>query len=1146
MASNPVETYLRQMAETRATGGGVDELSYYTPLNVLLDAVGSELKPKVRCVMQLKNLGAGNPDGGLFTRDQFDRKSGKPRNPQLPNRGAIEAKPVADDAWLTAEGTQVTKYWGKYGLVLVTNYRDFVMVGKDRDGLACKLEDFHLADSEDGFWALAAKPRAAGHRVGQEFLEFLRRCMLHETPLSTPQDLARFLASYARAALARVEDAELASLHSLRTALEESLEMKFEGEKGEHFFRSTLVQTLFYGIFSAWVLWARGRSASDPARFNWKETVYLLRVPVIQSLYGRLSQPSHLEPLGLIQVLDWAEGALNHVDRGSFFEAFEGGQVVQHFYEPFLQEFDPQLRKNLGVWYTPPEIVRYMVERVDRVLRTGLGVADGLADPSVYVLDPAAGTGSYLVEVLRRIERTLHDKGGDALVVQDVKKAAIERVFGFEILPAPYVVAHLQMGLYLQSIEAPLSDAEGERAGVYLTNALTGWEPLDPKKEKVLAPVKAAFPELLAEMDDASRVKRDEPILVVIGNPPYNAFDGTSPPPELGLVDPYKEGLVKKWGIKKFNLDDLYVRFFRLAERRIAEQTGRGVICYISNFSYLGDPSFVVMRERLLDGFDDLWFDNMNGDSRETGKRTPDGRPDPSVFSTRSNTAGIRVGTAIGLLVRKKKDGSAHARVRYRQFWGTAKRDDLVATVSKTGAEFEASYGDAVPTSANRFSFKPIKVAEDYSSWPAIKDLCAIPPINGLMEKRRGDLISDDRQTLETRMSAYFSEEVPWPELERLAPGLTSPAARFEPRSTRNKVRNRDLFAVDRIRRYALRPFDTRWAYYSGVRPLWNEPRPGLWAQAREPNEFILSRRRPSSDREGAPFYYTRLLSDDHLLMPDASAFAFALRGIHGEKSNLSGPVREYLFALGLLEADVGDERASAVWLHALAAGYSPAYLVENADGIRQDWPRVPLPDSKEALTASAALGRQLADLLDTENGVDGVTQRTIRSELRVLARVTSVSGKTLGLGNLRLEAGWGHFGQGGAVMPGAGKTVVREWAPSDRTAIAEGAATLGLDADAAFAQLSDECVDVFLNDHAYWKAIPRAVWEYRIGGYQVIKKWLSYREHKVLGRSLSIDEARYVTEMTRRLTAIVLLQPALDESYRRAKNNAYKWPTAL
>ena len=192
---------------------------------------------------------------------------------------------------------------------------------------------------------------------------------------------------------------------------------------------------------------------------------------------------------------------------GQFFEGFEEQHAVQYFYEPFLEAYDPELRKELGVWYTPLEIVKYQVARVDRVLREELDLADGLADPNVIVLDPCCGTGAYLVEVLHRIAATLRDKGGDALVASDLKQAAMNRVFGFEILPAPFVVSHLQLGLMLQTQGAPLSQKKGERVGVYLTNALTGWEPPKGPKQRVMP-----WAELQEERDAAEHVKRDKKI----------------------------------------------------------------------------------------------------------------------------------------------------------------------------------------------------------------------------------------------------------------------------------------------------------------------------------------------------------------------------------------------------------------------------------------------------------------------------------------------------------------------------------------------------------------------------------------------------------------------------------------------------------
>ncbi len=515
---HPLETYLSELQKVRLSQAGVAETSYYTALANLLNDTGKTLKPKILCVLQLTNTGAGNPDGGLYTADQFDKRAPGTLQPgQLPARGAIEVKAVSDDAKATAQGEQVRRYCERYGQVLVTNYRDFILVVRDASGQPEILESYSLAANEPAFWSAAATPRATASRHGERFLGYLQRVMLHNAELASPQDLAWFLASYARDAKARIDaesSGELPALAAVREALEEALGLKFEGEKGEHFFRSSLVQTLFYGVFSAWVLWAKQNPPNSKQRFDWRTAAFYLQVPMIAKLFHLVADPHSLKNLGLDEVLDWTGTVLHRVDRRAFFDKFQESHAVQYFYEPFLEAFDPELRKQLGVWYTPPEIVKYMVERVDTVLREELHLPDGLADKNVYVLDPCCGTGSFLVEVLDRIHRTLVERGGDALLARDLKDAAQHRVFGFEILPAPFVVSHLQLGLFLQNAGAPLSEAKHERVGVYLTNALTGWEPPHGPKKRFL------FPELEAERDAADEVKRDKPILVVLGNPP--------------------------------------------------------------------------------------------------------------------------------------------------------------------------------------------------------------------------------------------------------------------------------------------------------------------------------------------------------------------------------------------------------------------------------------------------------------------------------------------------------------------------------------------------------------------------------------------------------------------------------------------------
>ncbi len=1155
------------MKAVRASNAGAPETSYYPALSNLFNAVGAALKPRVRCVMNLRNQGAGLPDGGLFTADQFQRQTDtQAKEGQLPSRGAIEAKGTRPHVRAIAAGVQVAAYLNTYGIVIVTNLREFLIIERGAGGRPVEREAFSLADDEADFWQdRVAHARRTAQEHGGQLVEFIRRAGLHAAPLVDPKQVAWFLASYARDALARVElRKELPALQAVRSALEEALGMKFTADQGEHFFRSTLVQTIFYGVFSAWVRWHRDRPTAG-SRFDWRTAEWTLHVPFIRVLYEQVASKSQLEPLGLVEVLDWAAGVLNRVDREEFFKRFELEHAVQYFYEPFLEAYDPELRKALGVWYTPPEIVKYQVARVDTVLREELDLPDGLADPNVIVLDPCCGTGAYLLEVLRCIEQTSREKHDDALVGWDVKNAAMSRVFGFEILPAPFVIAHMQIGLLLQQTGLPLSLEKPERAGVYLTNALTGWEP--PKEPKNLL-----FPELQAERDAAEQVKYAKKILIVLGNPPYNAFAGVSPEEEQGLVEPYKKDLNKPvaqggWGIKKFNLDDLYVRFFRLAERRITEMTGKGVVSFISNFSYLDDPSFVVMRQRFLAEFDKLWFDCMNGDSRETGKLTPEGKPDPSVFSTEYNREGIRVGTAVCVMVRKSARRKKPV-VRFRHFWGADKRTELLQSL--TAKRFETTYMRASPCPENRLSSRPEVVGKQYTDWPKLTDICAVAPFNGPVERRANSLIRFPTQLQEFEcLRTYLDRKVDDEAIRILEPRFMASSGEFRAEESRAALKGRVTYQPQRIARYPFKPFDVRLAYLdSAIQPLFSRPSPQLLNQRFCGNSFFISRDTADKSLEGPPFFFSSLVCDYDSISGHARHFPILLKNgsrlereaeatlfsALGQKpeddepvANLSAAARQYLQQLRIKNPDSDSKAAALIWKHALAVGYSPAYLSENANGVRRDWPRIPLPDDRKLLVESAALGSQVAELLETEGEVSGITE----GRLRPIPRVVAVPSKA-GCGELNpdegdfaLTAGWGHSGKDGATMPGKGKAAERKYDEAELQAIDAEVAARGLSRDDALRLLGASTFDVFLNGRAYWRNIPANVWNFHIGGYQVIKKWLGYREHDLLGRALTPDEVREVMNMARRIAAILLLQPELDANYERAKSSAYDWPAA-
>jgi len=1112
-----VERYLRSLGEIRGTGAAVPETSYYGALETFFNEVGAQLSPRVRAVLTLRDEGAGLPDGGLFSADQLSGGEGDPLSHVLPARGAIEVKPPEVPVSVTAATEQVRRYASRYGQVLVTNYREFLLVA-DAPGGVRHLEHFALAEDSGAFWTLTGQPRAAASRSGDELIDFLKRVMIWPAPIREPADLAWLLASYAREGLRRVEGSRLEILGLVREALENALGVDFRGQRGEHFFRSTLLQTLFYGIFSAWVLWHR----EDPDRtdgFDWRLAEWSLRVPMIRGIFEQVATASRVEALGLTRILEWASAALSRVDRPAFFQRFEEQQAVQYFYEPFLEAFDPELRKELGVWYTPPEVVRYMVEQVDRALRDELATPDGLADDRVVVLDPCCGTGAYLVEVLDRIGRTLRERGEGALVGAELRRAAARRVFGFEILPAPFVVAHLQLGLLLQHADRQ----EHERAGIYLTNALTGWR---PDEDRALA---LPMPEMEEERDAADHIKRDERILVVVGNPPYNGFAGMAMAEERDLVEPYRR-TDRASAPQGQGLNDLYVRFYRMAERRIVEMTGRGVVCFITNYSWLDGLSFTGMRERFIEAFDRIRIDSLNGDKYRTGKLTPEGEPDPSVFSTERNREGIQVGTAIGTLVRREPHEPARE-VTFRDFWGRRKREDLLLAARSE----EPAYQQIHPAAELGFPFRPVNVGAQYLSWPTLPEL--LPVYFPGVKTSRDQLVVDiDPASLESRMWAYFDPTVTDTAMEQRCPAAMHSTRSFDAAATRRTLQAQG-YRPQNVVKHIYRPFDQRWLYWENETRLLDRSRPEYFAHVHPENLWLTASQR--GRREPDPPIVTSTLASLHLEEWSASLFPCHLRETAssslfeaaGTSPNLSPRAVAYL--------QERNAEAHHLFHHVVAILHAPEYAIENAGALRQDWPRVPLPQGREVLLAGASLGEELARLVDPERDVPGVSSGRIRQESRVLGVVARERGGELEETDFSLHARWGYVGARGAVMPGRGRTVERDYTKEELAALAAGAREAGLSEGQAIALLGERTMDVFLNDAAFWSNVPLRVWSYTLGGYAVIKKWLSYREETLLGRPLTLDEVRYVTEMVRRIAAILLLGPALDGYYAATRESA-------
>lgn len=1157
MPADPLARFRSTVTRIRGTATATGELSYYPAVGDLLTAVGDA----VVCIQHPSADRGQSADLGLFARgqvlpgaivgtDAWDR--------QVPEHGVVEAKAPDEPIEVTVASDQVKRYTRHYGKTIVTNLRDWRTVTLNPDGRTVSVDaGVTVAASEADLWAWASgdASRAAG---AEQLLDYLSGAVAQGAPIAKPKTLARILATHARRALHHVETANADALEPLREQLEANLGVTFDDEQAAHFFRSGLVQTLFYGLFSTWVL--TSRDADGP--FDWRRVAHDLRMPpIINVLFEQYALPTRVRGLGIGEDLDRAADALNRVVADRFFDQFEHGRAIEYFYEPFLDAYDPSLRESLGVWYTPRPVVEYMVEEVDRRLREDFGLTLGLADESVVVLDPATGTGTFLSACLRLIARTLlgfdpenppadHDPDTvDGLAAAQVREAALTRLFGFELLPAPFVIAHLRLGLMFSQMGVPL--AEGQRAGVYLTNSLTGW---DADAE----PPVTLFDALREERDAAGAVKRDTRVLVVLGNPPYNAFAGVAATSEeTEMIAPYKRGIVGR-----NSLDDLYVRFIRLAERRIAEITGSGIVALVTNRSYLRRPSFRSMREHLLGSFDSIDVTDLNGDRDETGKRTPSGRPDPSVFSA-GGGEGIAEGVAVTVMARKpgRDPDAPPAAVTYRALWGNSKADDLGRVQRGEPPQDPDSDRDpkAVHPSPDNFhALQPVNVGEGYYAWTSLPDLAERPPEYGLHEARGHGLIDTDRGELSARMTAYLDASVPDPDLPPGCAPLLRSYSGFDPAKVRQRLTGTGQhgtaqtarpFDDGKVRRFQSRPFDRRWAYVERDHKLWVAHQERLVGAQSAGAWFLYALRTVESDRNGYPVYASDHVGDQHSLYytayllstrlpaepppPDDDGLPFDEDMPAGlpARPNLSAETREYLRGLGL-DPD-RQQDADLVFLHVLAFVNAPAYSEQHGDALRQQYPRVLLPATLDRLRASAALGARVRALLDDD------APPPSSPLLDRLGTVRREDGQSINpdAGDLAVTVAWGAVRRNG-VMPGTGRTTSAAWSDQDRAAARRtagataDAGAAGLTAEEVERLLGEDMITVHLNDRVRVERVPGNVWQAHIGGKHVMKKWLSYRPRAVSGRDLTPADARHLTRMTRALAALLLLNPDLDENY--------------
>jgi len=598
-AANPFRDYLRAIRE-KLQVQGAGEHAHRAALQNYLEAA----YPHLLATNEPRRIACGAPDFVITTKDT-----------QVPI-GYIEVKDVGADLSAREYREQFKRYTQALNNVIISNYLEFrwFVEGEERG------EPVRVARLS-GEKIVAEKDAAA--MLAQLFDNFTSQPGI---VVGTASELARRMAHLTHMLKDQIfgavqnaeEDSELrGQLAAFRDILLPDLD--------EEQFADMYAQTIAYGLFAARVnVGEREEFSREHAAFDLPKTN-----PFLRSLFNSIAGPDLDDRLTWI--VDDLARLLGNADMANIMEDFgrftRQEDPVVHFYETFLREYDPQERKIRGVYYTPEPVVSYIVRSVDWLLKEKFGRPDGLADPNVYILDPAAGTGTFLYFVIQHIYDTLQAKGQAGTWNSYVKENLLQRIFGFEILMAPYTICHMKLAMLLQELGYEFDG--DERLGVYLTNTL---EEAAKKSELLFANY------ISEEANAAAEIKRDKPIMVVLGNPPYSVSSQNKGEWIESLMDSYKEAVRGERNIQP--LSDDYIKFLRFAQWRI-EQTRYGIVGMITNNSYLSGLIHRGMREELMKSFSEIYILDLHGSSR-IGETTPAGGKDENVFD-------IEQGVAIGL-----------------------------------------------------------------------------------------------------------------------------------------------------------------------------------------------------------------------------------------------------------------------------------------------------------------------------------------------------------------------------------------------------------------------------------------------------------------------------------------------------------------
>jgi predicted helicase len=1099
-ASSIIREYLGKV-EQYYRAGKATEHTYRPALQELLQGLDGH----ITATNEPKRVKCGAPDYVI------ERSAGATRL----TIGYVEAKDIDSsldaierDARLsepkTREGEQLKRYLRALDNLVFTNYLEFRW----------------YVQGEKRMSAVLAAPRGDKRlpydRERAQEAEKLLCAFLEQKPeeIRRPQELAQRMARLAHMIrdiiiLAFREKAASGVLQDLYRSFKEVL----LPELTEAEFADMFAQTLAYGLFAARYnhrgakAFDRNDAAKEIPRTN----------PFLRRLFGTIAGPD-LDDEPYAGFVDDLARTLAATDMEAVLADFgkhtRQQDPIVHFYETFLAQYDPRLRELRGVYYTPEPVVSYIVRSVDALLRRHFDCPDGLADtstvtyttldeqgqsrqvtsPRVLLLDPACGTGTFLYTVIEHIRESYRQTGNAGMWSGYVREHLLPRLFGFELLMAPYAMAHLKLGMQLAAVDLPRAERatwaydfqSDERLGLYLTNTL---EEAKKQSEMLLGRF------ISDEANAAALVKKDYPVMVVLGNPPYSGHSANKGEwiasllrGKVGQAGSYFEVDGQPLGERNPKwLNDDYVKFIRFAQWRI-EQTGYGILAFITNHGYLDNPTFRGMRQSLMQSFDEIYVLNLHGNSKKKEK-APDGSKDENVFD-------IQQGVAIGIFVKQSKTPGKlkKAKVRYADLWGQREVFEKVehARLLTEGKYYWLSNHDVENTEWTLLEPQPpfylLKQQDDglqaeYESGWAVTDIMLV---NGWGIATRKDylLVDYSREALIDRfrdirslsvneaLQKYGIKESPFWDF--------SEARKLIPPDIENHVRS-----------VLFRPFDSRFIYYEKFMIERGDHRFDLMRHMFKKNVCLITVRR--SEVSGLPnhFYCSNEISVLHSTSAKEGNFVFPLylypdpdvKGLFadehttapgGRRPNLSP---SFIAAIsgklnmqfipdgrGDLQATFGPED---VFHYMYAVFHAPGYRERYAEFLKIDFPRLPLTSQAGLFRALCGLGERLVALHLME-----------------------------------------QYGALAVRFPEKG---------SDEVEKVEYRVTPG----------EPEKGRVYINREQYFEGVPPEVWDFHVGGYQVCAKWLKDRK----GRRLSHEDIRHYQRIVTALAETIALMERVDEA---------------